>query len=123
MWQFSLTSGWVNSQQMYLAAKPNELAAVIANLRRYKAILCVSKSPEAVEAAYVHKEISGIVSIDSSGFENVEKTRIYAFAENAKRLVYLLMIGREEARESDLQYCKNLVYYIVNEAQHEKTTE
>jgi len=122
MWQYGLTSGWENDSRLYSTTKPNEFAAVMSNLRRYFALLKASRSSGAVEAAYIHREASGVVAVDSYGFDGVEPTRIYTFADDQKRVLHLLCIGKTETKETEMAYCKNLVYYIVNEPKQTTTT-
>jgi hypothetical protein len=66
MWKIELTSGWTHDERLY-TAKPDDLSKVAANIARYLGLLKASKSSASVEAAYVHKRASRIVTIDRAG--------------------------------------------------------
>jgi hypothetical protein len=122
MWRIGLTSGWEYDQHLYSTTKPNEFAAIMSNLRRYFGLLKASRSSSAVEAAYLRREASGIVALTTQGFDGADEMNLYTFAEEPKRILHLLGIGKPDTRESDMLYCKNLVFYITNENQQTKTS-
>ena len=116
MWLFEITSGWENDQRLHLTEHV-ELAAIMYNLRRYRALLNASRSSVAVEAAYVHREVSGIVAVDTYGVTGAKDLRAYLYPEDSKRIIHLLCIGNQFSKAHDMAYCKNIIFYISNENQ------
>ena len=110
MWQIEPTTGWEKDQKHYAKKRPNELAAVMRNLQRYIALLNVSKNSKAVQAGYLHPESNGVLAIDQKGGGgNIQETRLYTFADDEKKVVYLIAIGDKDAQHSDVEYCKQFV--------------
>jgi len=110
------TDGWLNDQRYFATEAPESVAAVVRNLQRYLKLLRASENSKAVEAMYLKPEISGIVAVDQSGLGDFkEQLRIYTFADDMRKLLFLLAFGKAETKHSDMEYCKNLVYYIINE--------
>lgn len=115
MWQIEPTTGWEKDQKHYAKKRPNELAAVMRNLQRYIALLNVSKNSKAVQAGYLHTESNGVLAIDQKGGGgNLQETRLYTFADDEKKVVYLIAIGDKDAQHSDVEYCKNFVVSLRN---------
>jgi hypothetical protein len=118
MWQIEPTTGWEKDQKHYAKKRPNELAAVMRNLQRYIALLNVSKNSKAVQAGYLHPESNGVLAIDQKGGGgNLQETRLYTFADDEKKVVYLIAIGDKDTQHSDVEYSKNFVISL------RKTTE
>ena len=112
MWRIIATEGWLHDQRQYSIAKPDAVAVVIRNLQRYHRLLNVSIDSKSVEAEYLHHESAGIVSISQHGLGNFEEDfRIYTYAEDATRYLFLLAMGKENEKNADLEYCMALVYH------------
>jgi hypothetical protein len=118
MWLFEITSGWENDLRLHLTEHV-ELAAIMNNLRRYRALLNASRSSGAVEAAYVHREASGIFSVDTFGVTTAKDMRAYVYPDDSKRTIHLLCIGNQFSKAHDMAYCKNIIFYISNENQEQ----
>jgi hypothetical protein len=78
-------------------------------------LLKVSKASTTVQAAYLHREASRVVAVDAHGFDGVN-LRIYTFPEDETRTLHLLCLGKVDSKHADMEYCKILVYYIVNQS-------
>jgi len=116
MWKIETTAGWKNSTLEFGAQYPNELAALLRNLMHYLAQLKAAKSHKRIEALYLEFRESGIVSINQSGMEDgLANSRLYVFPDESTRTLYLLCIGTEANKDSDLEYCKEFIFYLVNE--------
>jgi len=119
MWEIETTHRWEKDHKHYEKKRPDELAAVTNNLHRYLKILEVSKNSKCVQAGYLHPEPGGVVAIDQkAGGGNLQETRLYTYADDETRILYLLTIGDKAAQDSDIEYCKS----AVNELRRQKET-
>lgn len=110
MWQIEPTTGWEKDQRNYSKKRPDELAAVMRNLDRYVKLLNVSKNSRAVQAGYLHTEQNGVLAIDQKGGGgNLQETRLYTYADDETKTVYLITIGGKDSQHSDIEYCKEFV--------------
>lgn len=115
MWQIEPTTGWEKDQKHYSKKRPNELAAVMRNLDRYIKLLNVSKNSKALQAGYLHPEQSGVLGIDQKGGGgNLQETRLYTYADDDTKTVYLIAIGDKDAQHADVEYCKAFVNTLRN---------
>ena len=115
MWQIEPTTGWERDHRHYAKKRPNELAAVLRNLDRYLKLLAVSKNSKAVQAGYLHPEPSGVLAVDQKGGgANLQETRLYTYADDDTKTVYLIAIGDKDAQHADIEYCKNFVKMLRN---------
>jgi len=110
MWTIETTAQWEKDQKWYDKKRPNELAAVLRNLKRYVTLLNCCKNSKCAEAGYLHKEPSDVVAIDQKGGGgNLEETRLYTYAVDRGHILYLITIGNKEYQHSDIEYCKQFV--------------
>ncbi len=64
-----------------------------------------------MQAGYLHHEAGGIIAVDQKGDgSNLQETRLYTYADDEQRIVYLIAIGDKDAQHSDVEYAKNFVY-------------
>ena len=118
MWQIEPTTGWERDQKHYAKKRPNELAAVMRNLDRYIKLLNVSKNSKAVQAGYLHTEQSGVLAVDQrGGGGNLQETRLYTYADDETKTVYLIAIGDKDAQHADVEYSKEFVRTYKNRAE------
>ena len=116
MWRIETTTGWERDQKHYSKKRVNELAAVMRNLKRYLAHLSIAKNSKCVEAGYLHSESNGIIAIDQKGGGgNLQETRLYTYADDDKKVVYLIAIGDKNAQHADVEYCKEFVSQLRSE--------
>ncbi len=113
MWQTEPTTQWQKDVKYYEKKHPNELAAVLRNLKRYIALLEVAPNPRAVQAGFLHPESMGIVAVDQKGGGgNLQETRLYTYAGQAKDLLYLITIGNKNEQSVDIELSKRFVESI-----------
>lgn len=116
MWQIEPTTGWEKDQKHYSKKRPNELAAVMRNLDRYFKLLTVSKNSKAVQAGYLHTEQSGVLAIDQKGGGgNLQEMRLYTYADDDTKTVYLIAIGDKDDQHAEVEYCIDLVNTLRNQ--------
>lgn len=116
MWQIEPTTGWDKDHKHYGKKHPGELAAVLRNLERFFVVLKASKNSKCVQAGYLHTESMGILAIDQKGGgANLQETRLYVYADDLSRIVYLIAIGDKASQHSDVEYSKNFVRQIRGE--------
>lgn len=117
MWHAEITNGWERDHKHYAKKHPHELAAVLRNLERYLLLLNVSRHSKVVQAGYLHGEPMNIVAIDQKGSgRNLAETRLYTYADDTKRVVYLIAIGDKQSQHSDIEYCKEFVISLREES-------
>lgn len=110
MWELEPTTQYECEVKYYQKKRPSELAAVIRNLGRYLAQLNVLKNPRQAMAGYLHHEPAGVVAIDQKGGGgNLEETRLYTFADDAKKIVYLITIGNKSSQPADIIFSRDFV--------------
>jgi hypothetical protein len=110
MWFLQTTERWEKDSAWYAKKRPNELAAVLRNLERYKQMLEVAPNPLAVSGGFLHPESMGIVAVDQKGGgKNLQQTRLYVFAEVETRTLHLLTIGDKASQAKDILFCQRTV--------------
>lgn len=113
MWTIETTTQWEKDQKWYEKKRPDELAAVLRNLKRYLALLNCSKNSKCAEAGYLHKEPADVVAVDQrGGGGNLEETRLYTYASDQTHHLYLITIGNKQYQYSDIEYCKAFVHSL-----------
>jgi hypothetical protein len=112
MWRLKMTKRWQDAERAYVDTK--EFAAVMYNLERYKSLLAVSPA-KAIEQDYLSHEEYGIIAITEAGVnEGCEPTRMYTYADDSTRQLYLLALGKATQRNSDMEYSKRIVSSIIS---------
>ena len=112
MWQIELTDRFDHEERYYQKKRPRELAAVYNNLDRYIAQLTASQRAACVQGGYLHNEGGGVVAIDqrgTKGADKIEETRLYVFADDIEKVVYLITIGNKQEQSSDIKISKQFV--------------
>jgi hypothetical protein len=108
MWRIQTTTSWEKDHKHYLKKHDSELAAVLRNLQRYLVLLNVSKNSKCVQAGYLHPEPGGVVAIDQKGLgANLQETRMYTFADDQQKIIYLLKISNKDSQHADIEYCRD----------------
>jgi hypothetical protein len=110
MWKLEPTTQWDKDRKWYEKKHPNELAAVLHNLKRYVAQLNASPNPKSFMAGYIHPEPHGVVAIDQkAGGGNLQETRLYVYPSEAQKVLYLITIGNKDEQATDIQLCSEFV--------------
>ena len=63
MWQLEPTTQWERDKKWYEKKRPDELAGVLYNLKRYIHQLNAAPNPKAIMAGYIHPEPMGVVAL------------------------------------------------------------
>ncbi len=88
---------------------------MLRNLDRYLKLLAVSKNSKALQAGYLHPEPGGVLAVDQkSGGAHLQETRLYTYADDDAKTVYLIAIGDKDAQHADIEYCKRFVKTLRN---------
>jgi hypothetical protein len=110
MWELALTTTWEKDEKYYSKRHPKELAAIFRNVQRYRGLLKASPNSKAVQAGYLHHEPGGVVALDQKGGgANLQETRGYTYADDEKKILYLITIGNKSSQRSDIELSKNFV--------------
>jgi hypothetical protein len=116
MWQTETTTTWERDHKHYAKKHPNELAAVLRNLSRYVDQINASPNAKSVQAGYLHHEPLGVVAIDQKGSKgNLQETRLYTYACEERRVLYLITIGNKAEQSADIELSKEFVKSLLPE--------
>jgi hypothetical protein len=98
----------------YAKKRPRELAAVFANLKRLENMLNSTPHSQLIVAGFIHPEPIGIWALDQRGSTgNLQATRLYCYAENSVRNLYLLAIGSKDSQSADISRVTEIVKSIL----------
>ena len=111
MWQLEPTTTFEKDSRLYSKKHPHELASVLRNLSRYMAQLSVAPNAKSVKAGYLHDEPPGVVAIDQrgTGAGNLQETRLYTFANEAEKVLYIITLGNKSTQARDIAFSKEFV--------------
>lgn len=110
LWQIETTAQFVTDKVWYEKRRPRELAAVTNNLARYLAQLKNAKNPFCVQAGYLHPEPHGVIALDQKGGgQGLQETRLYAYPDNDKKILYLITIGNKDTQSDDIKLASRFV--------------
>lgn len=111
MWEAATTDSFERDQKHYSKKHPRELAGVLVNLQRYLKQLDQSPNAKAVVAAgFLHSEPAGVMAIDQKGGgPGLQETRLYTFADDSTKTVWLITIGNKSEQPADIQFCRKFV--------------
>jgi hypothetical protein len=110
MWKLLTSAVFEGDQKHYEKKHPRELQAVRANLVRNVQRLTESPNSKAVKAGYLHDEPAGVVAIDQkAGGSGLQETRLYTFADDKTRTLWLITIGNKAEQPKDIQFCRRFV--------------
>lgn len=113
MWQIETTDLFERQERFYQKKRTRELAAIYNNLDRYIAQLNCTNSAVNVRAGYLHPEPGGVIAIDqrgTKGADKMEETRLYTYADEREKVVYLITIGNKADQSSDIKLSKRFVW-------------
>jgi len=114
MWQLELAQSWINTLPQFLS-RDAEISMIIANVRRYKALLSAGMPPNEPDQEYLRKLPSSIIAVNQAGLSpEPGELQAYTFAYEVKRVLWLLGIGKVTSENADMEYYKALVYTLVN---------
>jgi hypothetical protein len=109
-WQIEPTDQFTTDSAWYAKKRPRELEAVLNNLNRYVSQLKHAKNPLCVQAGYIHPEGHGVVALDQKGGgASLQETRLFAFPDNDKKILYLITIGNKDTQQDDIKLAHRFV--------------
>ncbi len=109
-WQIEPTTQWNKDSKWYQKKRPHELAALLRNLARYHELLDSASNSRVVQAGFLHHEPSGVVALDQKGGgAHLQETRLYTYADENLRVLYLITIGNKNEQSSDIELSKKFV--------------
>ncbi len=110
-WNIVVTDVYERKFKWFEKKRPNELKAVLDNLDTYVSTLEALGNPMQVTAGFIHHEPCGIKAIDQKGGSTVKlkQTRLYLFAHEKNKNVYLMTIGMKDTQKKDITLCVNFV--------------
>lgn len=107
MWQLEPTDQFLKDQQWYEKKRPRELAAILTNLERYMKHLNGSPNSRSFHAGYLHNEAHGVVAVDQKGGGvGLQETRLYTYADDKNKVLYLITIGNKDQQSSDVEFSR-----------------
>ena len=110
MWSIRTTDQFDRELKRYGKKRPSELGAVLHNLKRYHDLLNESKHPRLVQAGFMHSESMGIIAIDQKGGgSGLQETRLYTFADDTTRTLWLITLGNKQTQNADIQTSRKFV--------------
>jgi len=118
-WSIETSDRWEKDQKWYEKKRPDELAAVLNNLQKYLSYLNKMPNSKTVHAGFMHPEPMGMVAIDQRGSRgNLQETRLYTFADDEKKVLYLITIGNKDEQSRDIELGKNFVEILKRNPQN-----
>lgn len=110
MWQLEPLQSFERASKHYLKKHARELQALKRNLGRYLELLNTAPNSKAVQAGYLHNEPQGVKAVDQSGGgAGLQETRLYTFADDNTRTLWLITIGNKNEQSEDIQFCRKFV--------------
>lgn len=103
IWAFKPSPRFLRDARWYARRRPRESEAVMRNLSRYQQMLAAAPNPRAIRAGFIHPEPHGMVALDEGGGRGgLQATRLYCFADPARKEIHLLAIGAKATQSRDL---------------------
>ena len=110
MWKLATTEWFEADRVRYEKKHSRELAAVMNNVSRYVQALNCSKLASFVRAGYLRPEGGGVVAVDqSAGGGALQATRLYTYADQTEKTLWLIAIGDKQTQPKDIQQSKRFV--------------
>lgn len=110
MWRVEASPQWTKDEKRYSKKHPREMEAMLNNVDRYMAQIQISKNARCVQAGYLHREPMGVVAVDQKGGgPSLMESRMYTYADEGSKVLYLITIGNKNEQQSDLKFCKVFV--------------
>lgn len=109
-WHFETTDLFLRRQKEFDKKRPGQLKAVLRNLARYQKMLDEAPVAQLISANFIHPEKRGIVAITQQGFNPKQPpTRLYLYAAQNSKIVYLITIGDKRTQPGDIEDCYQFI--------------
>jgi len=112
MWEQHPTKSYGIRLKRYKKKHKPELYAVLDNLDTLlKALQSGLKPLQATTTfGFVHAEPNGVVSVDQKGGgPNLAQTRLYAYPDEQKEVLYLITLGDKNSQKDDIKSCASFI--------------
>jgi len=109
MYSFQPTKGWHKSSTLFLESNPVEMGLIWANLMIYSALLSVCPAGVRPQMEGLVEEDMGIITIRQLQSSVANILLAYLYQDHSKQLVTLVAIGKEDDKNSDMEYTKKCV--------------
>lgn len=111
MWKLIPQDLFVQTVKRVQKRRPDELNAVMSNLKRFKDRLDAGERPGTFVTSYLHPEPMGILAIDQrigKKSRNFAELRLYILPVVETEKIYLLVVGDKESQKADIGAAKKL---------------
>jgi hypothetical protein len=110
MWKIKATDEYQRRLKRYAKNHPRELAAVLDNLDTYFKTLLSGTKPKQAVFGFVHAEPRDVIAIDQKGGgPSLAQTRLYAYPDLSREVLWLITLGDKRSQGSDIAICKDFV--------------
>lgn len=110
MWTIRTTDQFDREMKRYGKKRPNELGAVLHNVKRYHDLLAEARNSRLVQAGFMHPESMGIIAIDQKGGgSGLQETRLYTYADDTTQTLWLITLGNKQSQPTDIQSSRKFV--------------
>ena len=115
LWKLCPCDQFTSDRTWYSRKQPHELEAILNNLARYLSQLKYAKNSFCVQSGYLHPEGKGVVAIDQKGGGgNLQETRLYVYADDGKKILYLITIGNKNDQQTDIKLAHSFADSLKN---------
>jgi hypothetical protein len=109
-WSLEPTDLFLRRREEFQKRHPGQLKAVLRNLARYQKMLDEQPIARLISANFIHPEKRGIVAITQQGFNPKQPpTRLYLYAAQNSKIVYLITIGDKRTQPQDIEDCYQFI--------------
>ncbi|MBV8276995.1 MAG: hypothetical protein JO170_17305 [Verrucomicrobia bacterium] len=109
-WHLEPTDLYLRRQEEFQKRRPMQLQAVLRNLARYHKMLDEQPIARLISTNFVHPEKRGVVAITQQGFKPKQPpTRLYLYAAQNSKTVYLITIGDKHTQRQDIEDCYQFI--------------
>lgn len=113
-WMLEPTDSFKRDERRYKKKHPHEYDAIMVNLDKYFCVLQKSNYTHFITMNYLHPEPDGVIAIDQKGKSKyrLQQTRLYAYPDSSKKVLFLLAIGSKSGQSRDVNNCRKMVREI-----------
>ena len=123
VWEQDRLASFERRMKWHAKKRPNELEATLKNLEKLFAGLQAGIGLRQLMAMhrFLHSEQAGVIAVDQKGgARNLAETRLYVFADESDKILYLITIGDKQTQADDVQFSKEFVYELRKKGTNEQ---
>lgn len=110
MWSIEPILLWAKEYARFEKKYPQEAAGALTNLERFVSMLNSAPNSKAIQSGFLHTEGKGVLAIDQRGQgKNLRETRLYVYADDESKTVYLITIGNKKTQTKDIALAHDFV--------------